>query len=344
MNKKIAWLVILVIAIAGYAVITVSDFAKAAEFNTAVVWTNTYRLQHGYYPPKADFDTAFGGHTPEYYGYTVNGNDPKRPTSFSFTFIPNNFRLPVPTIAPMAQEFSFAEGSMVPIPNKAYLHFEIGSDEYCYYGTEYLFSSLTPLEKRYPSVKSICDEERNFEIQSESRISEAVSKQDPSLCDSLSNDYKEGCYSKVANAGTNIVACNKLSPGTTQDECLLNVTVKIGDVSKCPDLVNIHVGTEYEEKCVQQLAVSQKNISTCNAISTSRPSCYVAVIRAEDDVQKCAELDQLTTGTMGMYGPTAKNECYYEFADAKLDTNLCSLIDNQADKAKCIDIINGTSR
>jgi len=109
---------------------------------------------------------------------------------------------------------------------------------------------------------------------------------DYSICEDQIFDQinKVICYSSVAIRGDNIVLCNYAKDQSIIDKCYAAVPPGVNhSVGRCDQVQN----SESKDTCLLNVAVTNKDKTICDGLSTQRDPCYSNVAIAKNDLSLC---------------------------------------------------------
>lgn len=165
------------------------------------------------------------------------------------------------------------------------------------------------------------------ELKDDCTIDVAARERDYSLCNPMSEQFRDRCYKSIAAFHGDIEKCNLILSPEIRDLCISLSARKEEDLKLCDGFNNV-----LKEQCASNIAGASGKISFCRTIESSkfRDYCIRDAARLLKDGSHC-EL---------ILNSTIKDECYRGLAIYTKNNDFCSSIISEDVKMACFDSIN----
>ncbi len=162
----------------------------------------------------------------------------------------------------------------------------------------------------------------------------AVQNKNGSLCGRiLVTSKRNGCYAAVALAEKDSGWCGSIalvdSNSYEKDTCIKKVAVAVPSIAPCKEITDLAV----RDLCYQEIAVKNNDYTICANVSTRfvkgtyvRNTCYLSFAKTK---VICSKL----IGGFDAY------RCYDDVGRSELDYTACMQIDDNQNKANCLDYV-----
>ena len=152
----------------------------------------------------------------------------------------------------------------------------------------------------------------------------ALSKSDYSVCDEVSESFRDQCYYLVAANTSDVDGCIRILDTNGKDECILQVAKSTKDGTLCGDVIHPTV----RDACYMVIATSTGDSLLCQKISDTSPSIAIS---KDECFMNAAKGNLSVCDNIGR--SDLKGKCYGEAAAVSGNISICA--SDSIDQSSC---------